>query len=638
MLEKAEQDVKTFKGGRLEKFSEFWKTMTNDENILSMVEEGVKIEFEEIPVQKHIPRPYKFAKQRQQKIDRKISQYIDKAIIEEVQHENGEFISNIFAEDKSDGDIRVIFDLTDLNKFVKDKHFKMETIEIVKNLIQKDSFMSSVDWKDAYYSVKVHKDYRKFLRFFWQGKLYQFTCLPNGLKSAPRVFTKITKVIFATARKQNITASSYIDDVITISEIMRQARESVKKLLSITQAAGFVTHPTKSELEPAQIKKHLGFMIDSCNMMLTIADHRVAKIIDQCREILFIARKNNKVRLQKLAQLVGSMISTLPANQYGRLDIRRVEKFLNFSLNKVNRDYSKFAKLNNVCIQDITRWKNEISSVYAPLYRTAPHFRLESDASDIGWGGILKKESGDIKTGGGWEMSEVMKKNNFLELQAAIFTILAFCKDQNNAHIHISVDNLTAQSYLNKQGGRKAHLNALARKIWKWAKNHNNWISADYLPGVLNRDADKESRVLHENLEWAISGKLFKKICKSFGTPDVDLFASRMNFKVEKYVSWKHDPHAWRMDAFSIEWKGFLGYAFPPFNQIARVLVKCRQEKAQLILICPFWPTQVWFTEVQRFLTDNNYFIFARREVSHALGLDINLPVKRFIAVHINYK
>ena len=130
--------------------------MTSDENILSMVEEGVKIEFEEIPVQKHIPRPYKFAKQKQQKIDRKISQYIDKAIIEEVQHENGEFISNIFAEDKSDGDIRVIFDLTDLNKFIKDQHFKMETIEIVKNLIQKDSFMSSVDWKDAYYSVKVH--------------------------------------------------------------------------------------------------------------------------------------------------------------------------------------------------------------------------------------------------------------------------------------------------------------------------------------------------------------------------------------------------------------------------------------------------------------------------------------------------
>ncbi len=75
--------------------------------------------------------------------------------------------------------------------------------------------------------------------FFGQGKLYQFTCLPNGLKSAPRVFTKITKVIFSTARKQNITASSYIDDVITVSEIMRQARESVKKLLSITQAAGF---------------------------------------------------------------------------------------------------------------------------------------------------------------------------------------------------------------------------------------------------------------------------------------------------------------------------------------------------------------------------------------------------------------
>ena len=99
-----------------------------------------------------------------QKIDQKVQDYLQKYIIEEAQFEHGQFVSNIFAEDKKDGDIRVILDLSDLNEFVVlvDRHFKMETIEVVKNLITPNCFMASLDWKDAYYSVKKHPNYRKY--------------------------------------------------------------------------------------------------------------------------------------------------------------------------------------------------------------------------------------------------------------------------------------------------------------------------------------------------------------------------------------------------------------------------------------------------------------------------------------------
>ena len=53
--------------------------------------------------------------------------------------------------------------------------------------------MASLDLKDAYYSVSVNHSDRKYLRFVWQGVLYQFTCLPNGLSSCPRTFTKLLK-------------------------------------------------------------------------------------------------------------------------------------------------------------------------------------------------------------------------------------------------------------------------------------------------------------------------------------------------------------------------------------------------------------------------------------------------------------
>ena len=53
--------------------------------------------------------------------------------------------------------------------------------------------MASLDLKDAYYTVGVNPSHRKYLRFIWKNVLYQFTCLPNGLSSCPRKFTKLLK-------------------------------------------------------------------------------------------------------------------------------------------------------------------------------------------------------------------------------------------------------------------------------------------------------------------------------------------------------------------------------------------------------------------------------------------------------------
>ena len=56
--------------------------------------------------------------------------------------------------------------------------------------------------------------------------------------------------------------------------------------------------------------------------------------------------------------------------------------------------------------------------------------------------------------------------------------------------------------------------------------------------------ADAESRKLRDNLEWSLHDTLFEKITAKFGKPDIDLFASRANFKVVKYISYYPDPDA----------------------------------------------------------------------------------------------
>ena len=72
--------------------------------------------------------------------------------------------------------------------------------------------MVSIDLKDAYYSVPIHKDYQKYLKFQWRGKLYHYTCFPNGLAICPRKFTKLLKPVFSNLRSIGHLSVIFIGD------------------------------------------------------------------------------------------------------------------------------------------------------------------------------------------------------------------------------------------------------------------------------------------------------------------------------------------------------------------------------------------------------------------------------------------
>ena len=66
--------------------------------------------------------------------------------------------------------------------------------------------------------------------------------------------------------------------------------------------------------------------------------------------------------------------------------------------------------------------------------------------------------------------------------------------------------------------------------------------------------------------------------------PDIDLFASRINHQLPKYISFLPDSEAFAIDAFSHQWNMF-AYIFPPFNLIPRVLSKLQEDKTEKALV-----------------------------------------------------
>ncbi len=104
----------------------------------------------------------------------------------------------------------------------------------------------------------------------------------------------------------------------------------------------------------------------------------------------------------------------------------------------------------------------------------------------------------------------------------------------SKAHIKIMSDNTTAIAYVNNMDSIKSfECNNLAKSIWNWCKPRSIWITAAFIPGLENIEADTASRKFKEANEWMLNTNVFHSIIKEFGMPTVDLFASALNKQLD---------------------------------------------------------------------------------------------------------
>ena len=203
--------------------------------------------------------------------------------------------------------------------------------------------------------------------------------------------------------------------------------------------------------------------------------------------------------------------------------------------------------------------------------------------------------------GGHWLPVESQFHINYLELLAAFFSLKCFEDKISGKHVRLMLDNTNAISWINKMGTSHSESeNRLTFTVWEWCRKRGVWISAAHIPGVLNTEVDEESRKINSNSEWKLDSRVLQSTLTQLKfTPSVDLFASRLNAQYERYVSFRPDPEAFAVDAFSLSWQSLDFYAFPPFSVITRVLQKVRRDRAEGIIVDPRWPTQVWWPVLQ---------------------------------------
>ena len=312
--------------------------------------------------------------------------------------------------------------------------------------------------------------------------------------------------------------------------------------------------------------------------------------------------------------------------EFGELFYRQleIEKSVAFKVEKGNFDANM--TLSDKARSDIHWWISNAHFSNKVINHGSIDLVRSTDASLLGWGAFL----GQKTAGGRWSNVEKEHHINYLELKAVLLGLQSLCSSVSNSHVKVLTDNTTAVAYIRNMGGtRSIECNEMAREIWLWCKEKQIWLSVSHIPGVDNVLADAASRVLDDTTEWELQEAIYAKITKRWGLPDIDMFASRLNYQTLPYVAWGPDPQAIAADAFTLNWDSPLIYAFPPFSLIAPVLQKIQEDHAEVIIVVPQWTAQPWYSLLVKMLIDrpillpqdeNILYLPFNQNKSHPLG------------------
>ena len=446
--------------------------------------------------------------------------------------------------------------------------------------------MSVLDLTDAYLTVPVDPEFYRYLKFAFQNRVYCYVCMPFGLSSAPRKFTKLMKPIIIFLREKGIVLIIYIDDIWVTAQSYHSCLQSVLTTARLLSSLGFLINRKKSKPEPSQCVHVLGYIVNSVSMRVYLPKRKEEDIITCCKTVL-----SQTVSIRTVAKVLGKIVASFPAFQLARAHYRYLEADKTRALKLNGFQFDKPCHVSFEAKMDLLWILQNVVNVSAPVKKPLVDLELFVDASQSAWGARLLH----MEAKGFFAEDELCHSINSKETLAVWLALCAFQPFIANQAVLVRSDNTTAVSTIAKMGTlSNLFRDDIVRKIWDFSNIHNISLSIAHIPGVDN-PADYPSRNLTQYTEWELHQTQFQTITAILGHPEVDLFASRLNNKLKTFVSWKPDPFAFKIDAFSFHWGQGKYYAFPPFILISRILSKIITDKATLILVFPLWKSQPWY-------------------------------------------
>ena len=350
----------------------------------------------------------------------------------------------------------------------------------------------------------IHPSSRKYLRFAFENRVYQFQVLPFGLNTAPQVFTRLGHTVTAYLHRQGISVIPYLDDWLIHHPDRQVLLRHQAQLLNTLDLVGFILNEKKSELD---LTKDLEFLRIHLRLDLGKA------LLPESKAWEIVARHLSSLKVlnyTQVSQLLGSLNWASGLIPLGRLYLRPLQRHFH-SLGLTDRFTPPRQSDPLVLANLLRRWldPNFLTSGI-PIRTFQADLTIFTDASNQGWGAHM----GDSKISGTWTLTDRKLHINCLEFKAVTFALQHWAPLLQGRQVMIATDNSTVVSYINKQGGtRSPTLLRLTVDLFLWLESQSIIVQARHIPGCLNVIADHLSRPNQPiPTEWSLHPEIVSRI------------------------------------------------------------------------------------------------------------------------------
>ena len=257
--------------------------------------------------------------------------------------------------------------------------------EAVKGIIQRGqgTLLAKIDVKSAFRLLPVHPADRHLLGMEWQGGIYIDTCLPFGLRSAPKLFNVLAEMLSWIAKQRNVSfLIHYLDDFLTMGPSSSSSCQY--NLDTIIQICNYLGVPLALEKVegPSTTLPFLGITLDTIKMEARLPEDKLGKLKDEVAQ--WVTYK--KVTKRAILSLVESLQHATKVVRFGSAFLSRM-----YATAAKLRELHYLTRLDGQFRSDLGWWHtfltewNGISLLRWDDDNWTPEYHVQMDASGS-WG------------------------------------------------------------------------------------------------------------------------------------------------------------------------------------------------------------------------------------------------------------
>ena len=349
--------------------------------------------------------------------------------------------------------------------------------------------LAKIDIKNAFRLIPVHPTDRHLLGMQWKDGIYIDTCLPFGLRSAPKLFNILAEFMAWILKQQGIShLLHYLDDFLILgppaSNVCQQHLDAVKQvcdMLGVPLALEKVEGPTTC-------LSFLGITLDTVNMEARLPEEKLQRIQLLVAEWL----DKKKATKRRILSLVGQLQHATKVVKHGRIFVARL-----YSTAAKVREMDFYTRLNMDFRSDICWWHvflqhwNGISLLRLTTHHTPNDFIIQTDASGSwGCGAFLLGQWLQWEWSPTWKSIGIMAK----ELAPIVLSCAVWGKLLSHKRVLFQCDNQSVVAAIQKGSSKDVSAMHLLRCLWFFVAYYDIDITSTHIAGITNTTADHLSR------------------------------------------------------------------------------------------------------------------------------------------------